>query len=1192
VDRKTHGSWVFQAHVSSERAAKAYIENVIGRMYPSQNGQVIQQDIMFQVRGNIASGGAPMADQSDYDFDVTGITEANAQEMQSIKEAAVANGTFMKAPNGNFSNLNERQWLQVRTKAFKEWFGEWELRFKSVNVIPVSMRFKNFQAAKEWAENNIAGIYEKEQTGGKGRIEISKGAISKFFNNSAVVKSENAEIHKSVISVLPEVIKNSVVGETHPDYKKIDGVRKPKNGIIPNTKIHRLFGAVELDGKIYRVKTTVKYFTDKSNENKVHSYEVIKIELLDETDNSTERNPDSQTVSPIAAAKLLQNVEKSYEKGKFILDDHSKVVDENGEPLVVYHGTNNKFTEFDTHRNNYLTGTWFTPNKKRAITYGRNLMGVFLNVKNPSNDFFIRENYDGIMQTDDIYGKSIYEVIVFSPSQIKSATDNNGNFDSESDDIRFMFAGEQGIRTAAQSADEAVRREAETRLDNLDVARQMEAKFEEENTPEISEMKARVAEWLKQGNLEWARGKTKDEIIKHFDNELKPVGYIPVKYVSLIDADVTDNRVYSGQGYFIDHAVNHHPDVEAEKYDNIQGVLNNPDDIKETFKEGKRAVVFIKNIDRWNAVAVHVEKNEEGKIILYTTFFNQKKKPYANEKSIRPVSSEGGVSSIVRTEKSAHGRSLSARNDGAKVNNFLIPDNISREDAKKIKFATGWERGSDGKWRYEIQDVKVDVSKLNYKAQGYKDPYDFYGKKQKLSDVIDAPDFFELYPQAKEISVELLHSNTMGYGTFASYDDKNKVISVSSTIFNVEDSELQDEANRIFAHEIQHFIQDTEGFAKGTRVKRGNYKKYEQTAGEVEARNVERRMNMSAEARRASLAVETEDVDRGEQIFLFGALSNPSQIKSATSNNGNFDEKNSDIRFMVGDFDNSEKSGNFAANSNNNFNYANDRDKARLGNERTMDSRTIHSVVGERAQGWGISKTLSANYNRAGNRTGTPTEQAQKFSDNIAKSARENGVWIDNAISELTTGAQIGEGGESSVYLSKDGKNAIKLTHLSYFTDSQDIVYKYAAHNQLFPKTEYKIIGFAKDEQGRNCVVLEQPFVFAPEKAIQKQVDDYLIGNGWKKIDEGVFESGEFRISDALIKEDNDNILLDGNGNLRFIDPFIIPTKKLDGAAESPSPSLRFQTHAPSSPLDSSDKVLYSYTYDANGNLTGKKALT
>lgn len=47
-------------------------------------------------------------------------------EMQRIKERALTDGTFMRAPNGNPTNLTERQWLQVRTQNFKDWFGDWE----------------------------------------------------------------------------------------------------------------------------------------------------------------------------------------------------------------------------------------------------------------------------------------------------------------------------------------------------------------------------------------------------------------------------------------------------------------------------------------------------------------------------------------------------------------------------------------------------------------------------------------------------------------------------------------------------------------------------------------------------------------------------------------------------------------------------------------------------------------------------------------------------------------------------------------------------------------------------------------------------------------------------------------------------------------------------------------------------------
>lgn len=48
------------------------------------------------------------------------------EEEQSIIDEAKSNGTYMKAPNGKSTNLNEKQWAQVRTKAFKDWFGDWE----------------------------------------------------------------------------------------------------------------------------------------------------------------------------------------------------------------------------------------------------------------------------------------------------------------------------------------------------------------------------------------------------------------------------------------------------------------------------------------------------------------------------------------------------------------------------------------------------------------------------------------------------------------------------------------------------------------------------------------------------------------------------------------------------------------------------------------------------------------------------------------------------------------------------------------------------------------------------------------------------------------------------------------------------------------------------------------------------------
>ena len=45
-------------------------------------------------------------------------------EMTEIKKKTLADGTFMKAPNGADTKLTEWQWKMVRTRAFKAWFGD------------------------------------------------------------------------------------------------------------------------------------------------------------------------------------------------------------------------------------------------------------------------------------------------------------------------------------------------------------------------------------------------------------------------------------------------------------------------------------------------------------------------------------------------------------------------------------------------------------------------------------------------------------------------------------------------------------------------------------------------------------------------------------------------------------------------------------------------------------------------------------------------------------------------------------------------------------------------------------------------------------------------------------------------------------------------------------------------------------
>lgn len=239
--------------------------------------------------------------------------------------------------------------------------------------------------ARIWAKDNLATKNGDMPTMRDGTpYIISKAAIDKYLSNSAISKSEDPFVHLSVLPKLTDVIHESIEAEIHPDYKKgEDGLRSVENGYGEGVLVHRLYGAVEIDGKTYRVKTTMQEFRG-GEENKPHSYEVTKIELLDSpgkrenpdrpplvsSNNSIDNKielpdtpgtavlPDSSpldmtpsnsknitsegsekanesdslplnsaTNGYISTAKLLQGVEKSYDSGKKLLDESKDLTD-------------------------------------------------------------------------------------------------------------------------------------------------------------------------------------------------------------------------------------------------------------------------------------------------------------------------------------------------------------------------------------------------------------------------------------------------------------------------------------------------------------------------------------------------------------------------------------------------------------------------------------------------------------------------------------------------------------------------------------------------------------------------------------------------------------------------------------------------------------------------------------------------
>ena len=248
----------------------------------------------------------------------------------------------------------------------------------------------------------------------------------------------------------------------------------------------------------------------------------------------------------------------------------------------------------------------------------------------------------------------------------------------------------------------------------------------------------------------------------------------------------------------------------------------------------------------------------------------------------------------------------------------------NKKKAKAIKAATGWERGADGKWRYEMPDVIL------------RDPKVWINKKTlTLSDIVEKPndlfkeypELFDAYPELKDVKIQKgrakmggsYYNNTitlnLGYIREAIKSGWDTYYKTSTRLLKMS-----------LVHEIQHYIQEKEGFAQGgnsemivdknaldaidklraekeavakefyamspdeqqrrkyeinnryndltkqierlEKSSRIGYDGYKRLSGEVEARNVSARFDMTPEERRKSLAESTEDVARKDQIFL------------------------------------------------------------------------------------------------------------------------------------------------------------------------------------------------------------------------------------------------------------------------------------------------------------------------------------
>lgn len=128
----------------------------------------------------------------------------------------------------------------------------------------------------------------------------------------------------------------------------------------------------------------------------------------------------------------------------------SQVLDENGEPKVVYHGTSTKFNEFKQGHGLLGDGIYLTDSFDTADMYANNrgnngfVLPLFVNIRNAfkttgnvSRDKVVEATKSGKYQGVVHQFENQEYIVALEPNQVKIAVGNTGTFNSESSDIRF-----------------------------------------------------------------------------------------------------------------------------------------------------------------------------------------------------------------------------------------------------------------------------------------------------------------------------------------------------------------------------------------------------------------------------------------------------------------------------------------------------------------------------------------------------------------------------------------------------------------------------------------------------------------------------------------------------------------------------------------------------------------------------------
>jgi len=115
--------------------------------------------------------------------------------------------------------------------------------------------------------------------------------------------------------------------------------------------------------------------------------------------------------------------------------------------------------------------------------------------------------------------------------------------------------------------------------------------------------------------LEDAKLISKEAIYKEYDNEPKKIGTI-ANYLMVLFPNAKDNGIYCGKAHFVDHIVNHHPEMPLDEYQNLNSIISSKSDIYEDSMNG--SIAFVKT-DNGRLTLVALKEDKNGKIVFWKT---------------------------------------------------------------------------------------------------------------------------------------------------------------------------------------------------------------------------------------------------------------------------------------------------------------------------------------------------------------------------------------------------------------------------------------------------------------------------------------------------------------------------------------------------------------------------------------------